>query len=59
MVQSYHNRLGKEIVFKDNLPGEGWMIAFKKRWNHHLSYYKPELLTKTRAHSLSVEILLF
>ena len=57
MVQSYLNKLNKNTVFKDNLPGEDWMIAFKKRWNHHLSYHKPELLTKARAHSLSVETL--
>ena len=30
MVQSYLNRLGKKTVFKDNLPGEDWMIAFNK-----------------------------
>ena len=33
------------------------MIAFKKRWNHFLSYCKPELLTKARAHSLILETL--
>ena len=29
----------------------------KKRWNHRLSYCKPELLTKARAHSFSIKAL--
>ena len=57
MVQSYLNIFGKKTVFKYNLPAEDLMIAFKKRWNHRLSYRKPELLTKARMHSLSVEAL--
>ena len=46
MVQSYLKRLGKKSVFKENLQEEDWMIPLKKRWNHCLSYCKPELLKK-------------
>ena len=37
MVQSYLNRLGKKTVFKNDLPGEDWMMASTKRWNHRLT----------------------
>ena len=57
IVQSYLKRLGKKLVFKDNLQEEDWIIPLKKRWNHRLSYCKPELLTKARAHSFSIEAL--
>ena len=34
VVQSYLNKLGKKTVLKDNLPGEDWMMAFKKSFSY-------------------------
>ena len=34
VVQSYLYILGKKTVLKDNLPGEDWMMAFKKSFSY-------------------------
>lgn len=41
-----------EKKLKDNLPGQDWMVNFKKKWNHRLCCRKPEVLAKARAASL-------
>ena len=53
MVKSYLDNLGKETPFKDNVPGEDWMISFKRRWQNRIRMRKPEVLTKARAENLN------
>ena len=57
MVQSFLNKAGRKTQLKENLLEEAWMTSFKKKWSHRLSCRKPEILTKARAASLSVQTL--
>ena len=44
-------------MFKDNAPGNDWMISFRRRWGDRIRLRKPELLTKARAENLNQETL--
>ena len=54
MVKTY---LDKRCVgnspFKDNMPGNDWMISFKRRWCDQLTIRKPEVLTVARKKAMS------
>ena len=39
--------------FKDNMPGNDWMISFKRRWCDQLTIRKPEVLTVARKKAMS------
>ena len=59
MVTSYLDNCDKkEERFKNNLPGEDWLISFKRRWQDHVRLRKPEVLTKARAKCLNEETVL-
>eukprot|EP00795_Rhopilema_esculentum_P011062 gene11062-19921_t len=55
IVKSFLDSMGKVTRFKDNLPGEDWLILFRKRWKDQLTIRKPEILTKSRAEGLTHE----
>ena len=47
----------KEERFKNNIPGEDWLISFKRQWQDRVRLRKPEVLTKARAKCLNEETL--
>ena len=58
MVKSYLDNCDrKEERFKNNPPGEDWLISFKRRWQDWVRLRKPEVLTKARAKFLNEETL--
>ena len=58
MAKSYLDNCDrKEERFKNNLPGEDWLINFKRRWQDRVRQRKPEVLTKARAKCLNEETL--
>ena len=56
MVQSFLNKVERKSKLNDNLPGEDYMINFKKS-NHQLCCRKPEVMIKARVASFSVQTL--
>lgn len=56
MVKCFIQETGRPNPFKDNCPGEDWIIGFEKRWKGKLSKRKPELLTKARAEGLTESV---
>ena len=56
MVKCFIQKTGRPNPFKDNWPGEDWIIGFEKRWRGELSKRKPELLTKARAEGLTESV---
>lgn len=53
MVKSYLDSIGRKNPFKDNRPGEDWMLLFEKRHANAIKRRKPEILTTARAEGLS------
>ena len=52
MIKSYLDSQNKKIVFKDNTPGEDWMLKFKKKYFDQIRMKNPEVLTLTRVKNL-------
>ena len=49
--------LKMQVITEDsNFPGKDWMTSFKARWIHRISKRSAEILTKSRAIGLTVEI---
>lgn len=57
IVKSYLDSIGKVTQFKNNIPGEDWMISFKRRWKDRIRMRKPEVLTKSRDENLNASSL--
>ena len=57
LVQGYVNQLGLETGWVDNRPGDDWVRQFKKRHDAVLSMRKAELLTVSRAKSLTPAVI--
>ena len=56
LVQQFLNNLGRETQWKDNRPTRFWLSRFKARHAGVLASRKPEILTITRAKSLTEEV---
>ena len=56
IVQTFIESIGRLSVFKDGSPGTDWIQNFEKRNAHILTRRKPEILTLSRAKSLTVEV---
>ena len=54
MIKSYVRSANIKSRFNINGPGKDYLIAFEKRWKHRLGKRKPEVLTLSRASSLSL-----
>ncbi|KAF0287601.1 hypothetical protein FJT64_013988 [Amphibalanus amphitrite] len=56
LVQQFLNNLGRETQWKDNRSTRFWLSRFKARHAGVLASRKPEILTITRAKSLTEEV---
>ena len=56
MIKSYLDSQNKKTVFKDNTPGEDWMLKFKKKYFEQMRIKYPEVLTLTRVKNLSDDV---
>lgn len=56
LVAKFCVTMNKKTPFKDGVPGEDWMLAFKKRNQEQLRLRKPEVLTLSRAKCLNQEV---
>ena len=57
MVKSYIQSIGRKRPFKNDNPGEDWMVYFEKRHSEQLNRRKPEILTFARAEGLTTSVL--
>ena len=57
MVQSYFEFTNKQNSFPNNCPGPDWVRNFERRREKELGKRKPEILIKSRAKSLSKDII--
>ncbi len=57
MVQGYFESTSKPNPFPKNCPGPDWIRNFERRWSKELGKRKPEILTKSRAASLTNEVI--
>lgn len=56
IVANYVNLIGRENPFTNGIPGDDWLLGFRKRWKDRLSLRKPEYLAANRAKSASEDV---
>ncbi|XP_065654665.1 uncharacterized protein LOC136081288 [Hydra vulgaris] len=56
LVGQFYTTMRMKTPFKNGIPGKDWIISFKKRHVDKLRLCKPEILTFSRAKSLTHEV---
>lgn len=56
VVKSYLDNIGRTTRFLDNKPGHEWVLKFEERHADLLTRRRPELLTTSRAKSLTKDV---